>query len=179
MLRRITLSLAALVLPCTLHAQKAEVSTKAKISGQVGVGFTAADPDFGPSAIKGIAIYGTFDLGKHLGVTAEYNDLKLFTPKDIGESTFFYGARYQFTKGRFHPYAKGLFGIGNFEYQKGYYATNTNLRYPAYAIGGGADMHLSKHLNIRLIDVEYQFLPAFSPHGLNPFAGTVGAAYRF
>ena len=169
--RRIALLALSLVLPATLHAQR--------LSGQVGVGFTAANPDFGSSVIKGIAFYGTFDIGKHLGVTGEINDLHLFTPQDIGESTYLYGVRYQIVRKRLHPYAKALFGLGSFQYQKGYYAATTTLRYPAYAIGGGVDLSLEHHLNLRLFDVEYQFLPGFSPNGLNPFAGTAGLAYRF
>jgi hypothetical protein len=87
--------------------------------------------------------------------------------------------RYQVAKDRFHPYAKGLFGLGTVQYQPGYNPNPTSLHFTTYAIGGGVDITAARHLNIRLIDLEYQFMPSFSPHGLTPFAGTIGAAYRF
>jgi hypothetical protein len=177
MLKRIVFSLAVLLVAWPLAAQSTPGTSR--IGGQVGFGFSAARPDISNTAIKGIAFYGNVDVFKHFGIAAEINDLKLFTPRDIGEATYLYGVRYQVAKDRFHPYAKGLFGLGTVQYQPGYNPNPTSLHFTTYAIGGGVDITAARHLNIRLIDLEYQFMPSFSPHGLTPFAGTIGAAYRF
>ena len=51
--------------------------------------------------------------------------------------------------------------------------------YFIYALGGGVDYHATRHINIRLIDFEYQFWPGFKPNGLNPSGFNIGAAYVF
>jgi hypothetical protein len=160
-----------------LHAQS--TPTEAKSSAQIGVGFTAANTDFGGGAIKGISIYGSLEVAHHFGITGEINELKQFTPDDIGEATYLYGVRYSRDIPHFHPYAKALFGLGTFEYQQGIYPATTALHFTTYAIGGGIDYTFSRRINLRLFDLEYQFLPQFKPNGLNPYQGTFGAAYRF
>ena len=174
--RRIICSLVTLGFSCTLFAQGAKVEPR--VSGQVGVDYVAGGPDFGPGSIQGIGIYGNYTVGAHLGVAGEINLPRFHTPGDIGESTYLYGARYQLNHGRFHPYAKFLFGIGSFQYQSPSYAPS-HLHYPAYVPGGGIDLYLNHKVNIRLIDFEYQFLPSFFPHGLTPYQGSIGVARRF
>ncbi len=171
------LSAAALSAPATLSAQVVKQELKTAI--QVGIGFTTASPDYTNAAIKGFSIYANYDVGKHFGLTGEVNEVRFGTPKDIGEATYLYGARYQLSHGIFHPYVKALFGLGSFQYEKGTYPNPTTLHFSAYAIGGGIDIMASRHLSIRAADFEYQFEPQFSPSGLNPFQGTAGLAYRF
>jgi opacity protein-like surface antigen len=49
--------------------------------------------------------------------------------------------------------------------------------YFSYAIGGGIDIRVTKHIVVRAIDAEYQHWNYQT--GLTPIAYTVGAAYRF
>jgi opacity protein-like surface antigen len=49
--------------------------------------------------------------------------------------------------------------------------------YFSYAIGGGLDIRVTKHITVRAIDLEYQHWNY--GNGLTPIAFTVGAAYRF
>jgi hypothetical protein len=177
MLKPVLFSVIALSLAATLSAQA--VKTGPTTSIQVGFGFTAANPDYSNAAIKGFSIFANYDVGKHFGLTGEINEVRFGTPKDIGEASYLYGARYKLNHGIFHPYAKGLFGLGSFQYQKGTYANPTTLHFAVYAIGGGLDIQATRHLSIRAADIEYQFEPQFTPHGLNPFQGTTGVAYRF
>ncbi len=177
MLKPVLSFVAVLSLSASLAAQGVNLDPKTSI--QVGIGFTAASPDYGTGAIKGFSIYANYDVGRHFGLTGEINEPRFGTPRDIGEATYLYGARYKFNEGRFHPYAKALFGLGSFQYQKGTYPNPTTLHFSAYAIGGGIDIIASRHLSIRAADFEYQFEPQFSPNGLNPFQGTAGLAYRF
>ena len=169
--------LTAFSLTAPLAAQAIKPELKSSI--QVGIGFTAAAPDFAPGSIKGFSIYANYDVGKHFGLVGEINEVRFGTPHDIGEASYLYGARYQFPHGIFHPYAKALFGLGSFQYEKGLNPTSTTLHFAAYAIGGGIDLQATRHISIRAADFEYQFEPQFSPHGLNPFQGTAGVAYRF
>ena len=173
-------ALFAAVLACLTHSLLAQgVNVEPTTGIQVGIGFTAASPDFGSGAIQGFSIYANYDVGKHFGLTGEINEVRFGTPRDIGEASYLYGARYQLPHGIFHPYAKALFGLGSFQYQKGVNPNPTTLHFSDYAIGGGLDIFASRHLSIRVADFEYQFEPQFNPHGLNPFQGTAGVAYRF
>jgi opacity protein-like surface antigen len=116
----------------------------------------------------------------------------------FGEDSFLLGPRVPLHSfGRATPYAKALFG---FAYSTGVasYATKTtsdvaymyggNASSFAMAVGGGVDYRLSRHLNFRVLDVEWQSwnqqIAASSPAStsnltIHPFGVSTGLAYRF
>jgi hypothetical protein len=146
---------------------------------QVGVAGSAYTLDYGEGYEEGITVYGDLDFTRHLGVEALYRNASIHTPRDIGENHLLIGPRYKFEHGRFAPYAKGLIGEGTINFQQGYNLTAYSENYFIYALGGGADLHVTRHVNVRLIDFEYQIWPNFQPHGLTPYGYSVGAAYAF
>jgi hypothetical protein len=146
---------------------------------QVGVGATAARPDYASDYIVGLTGYASYDTGSHGGVIVEAHIVNLHTPQDVGESSYLLGFRYGFTKGRFHPYAKLLTGAGALQLQKGYGAGSSTNYYEVFAGGGGIDLIAPHKINVRLFDVEYQGWPGVRPNGLTPLLLTVGVARRF
>jgi hypothetical protein len=146
------------------------------LGAQIGGGVSFSNPDYASGINKGISIYGDIDVGKHFGVEGDFHDLSLVTPHDIGENTFLLGVRYGIERGRFHPYAKALAGVGTFEFQQGYYSSSSSS-HKAFAFGGGVDYRFKPRINIRLADLEYQHWSY--GNGLTPWVLTIGAAYHF
>ena len=148
-------------------------------SVQVGVAASTYTLDYGEGHESGFTVYGDVDFTKHLGVEALYRNASIVTPHDTGENHLLVGPRLRKTYGPFTPYGKLLLGSGTINFQQGYNLTAYSETYFIYAIGGGVDLHARHHLNIRLIDFEYQFWPGFPPHGLTPYGASAGAAYVF
>ena len=159
------------------HAQAIPTASSAG-SLQIGAGFTYLQPDYAQTADKGPTFYATFDISQHLGIEADVHYTSIITPTDIGEDTYLIGPRYVFRHNRFMPYVKLLAGVGQLNLQFDY-APHSKATKFAYALGGGLDYKLTRSINIRAIDFEYQQWPGFSPHGLTPWGITVGAAYQF
>ena len=55
---------------------------------------------------------------------------------------------------------------------------HANLAYNLFAVGGGLDYRILRHVNARA-DFEYQRWMGFPPNGLAPSLLTFGAAYHF
>ena len=159
---------------------QAQATATADRSGslQAGAGVSYASPDYGPKDTKGVSGYVDFDLTRHIGVEATVHIVSLITPTDIGEDTYLIGPRYVYHYRRFNPYAKVLFGLGEFQYQYDY-APHYHEGHGVFAFGGGLDIRATHRLNIRAIDFESQHWPGFARNGLTPYVTTVGAAYRF
>jgi len=160
-----------------LHAQATSTASRAGVA-QIGIGASLANPDYSPSKIKGLSVYGTFDFTRHWGIEGDIHRVSMITPSDIGEDSYLLGPRYVFRHNRFSPYAKALLGFGRFQYQYDY-APHTTYTYKIYAFGGGLDIRATQHINVRAIDLEYQQWPGFPTNGLTPIMGTAGVAYAF
>jgi hypothetical protein len=179
-MRTLTVSTSIFLVGLTIQMSAQALPAAAKSTRvQIGVGASFAKPDFTDAAIKGISLYGSVDFGRHLGIDGEVHDIKLFTPRDVGESSYLLGLRYGITEGRLYPYAKVLAGLGSFSFQKGYFPSNSASTHRMYALGGGLDFRANRNINIRVIDFEFQRWPGFGPHGLTPLVATFGLAYAF
>lgn len=146
---------------------------------QLGGGFTFGHSDYAAKHTNGLSIYGDYDLVHNFGIEGDIHFTSLWTPNDLGENTYLLGPRYAYHYHRFVPYAKALFGIGQFQFQQGTYGKGSSSVYGVYAFGGGLDIRTGHHINIRAFDYEYQRWPNFAPNGLSPYTITLGAAYRF
>jgi hypothetical protein len=100
----------------------------------------------------------------------------------IYEDNYLVGPRlpiYRLKFKRATPYAKILIGYGKLNFEDG----NGWGRYTALSYGGGLDIKMSKRLNFRLPDFEYQQWPKFSEGVGNtttlfPYGVSVGVSYR-
>lgn len=145
---------------------------------QIGGGYSFASSDFGKTTISGVSVYAGVDLNRFLGLELDAHKVSLKTPTDIGEDSYLIGPRIGYTYRRFHPYAKVMFGIGVFQRQPDV-TPHTSESYGVIAAGGGLDIRVSQHINVRAIDYEAQSWPGFKPNGLTPHVFTFGAAYSF
>lgn len=180
MVRQIFASLIlALSADIVLNAQASPTATRAAFI-QVGAGLSAFQPDYNPGTIKGYSIYGTFDFTSHLGIEGDIHIVNVITPGDIAENSYLVGPRFVMARGRFHPYAKALAGIGVFTFQPVYVTeSSSSSSHKMYSLGGGLDFRVKRHWNVRAIDFEYQRWPGFGANGITPLGITVGAAYVF
>ena len=180
MLRRsLVLVIFVVGISAKLNGQASPVATRVT-NGQIGLGFSMANPDFGGNTLlKGGSIYGSLDFGQYIGIEGEIHDLKIITPRDIGESSYLLGVRAGFDRRRFHPYGKALAGLGNFSFNKPSYGSNSSSTHRMLAFGAGLDYRASRKINVRIFDIEFQRWPGFGAHGLTPVVGTSGLAYSF
>ena len=159
-----------------LRAQAVPTATRTA-SIQIGAAGTFISPDYTEQYIKGISIYGNYDIGRHVGVEGDIH-FSAITPGDISENSYLLGPRYKWHHKRFEPYVKVLLGIGRFGFQSGNtFPSSATFTYFEFAPGGGLDVRATRHISVRAIDVEFQKWPGFEPNGLSPIAYTVGVAY--
>jgi hypothetical protein len=144
---------------------------------QLGAGWSYSSSDYTPQGTKGLTVYGDYDFTRHIGVEGDMHFDSIIAPADVGETSYLIGPRYVFPHRRFNPYAKALFGVGrlNFQYDT---SPHYSATYFTYALGGGLDVHATRHINVRAIDFEYQRWN-YPPNGLSPYVISVGAAYTF
>jgi hypothetical protein len=161
-----------------LHAQAGPTAERVS-TVKVGGGLTFIRPDYEPNTIVGFSFYGDYDFVPHFGIEGSIHLGNMVTPSGISQSTYFGGPRFVYNKGRFHPYAKALLGLGVFTFQGTNGHPSESSTHKAYAFGGGLDYVVNRRLNVRAFDMEYQRWPGFSVHGLTPIAFTAGAAYSF
>ena len=159
------------------HSQAVPTASRGGVA-QIGAGWSIANGDYSPHKIQGLSIYGTYNFTRHWGIEGDIHRASSITPADIGEDSYLIGPRYSLRYNRIQPYAKALFGLGRFKYNYKD-APHTAYTYKIYAFGGGVDIALTRLLNLRVVDFEYQQWPGYPPDGLAPKVWTFGAAYTF
>lgn len=166
--------LCLLALPAFCHGQAKYTASRAG-DLQLGGGFTSADSDYTTNRLRGFAFYGDFDLNTHYGVEVDFHQAN-DPNSDIYERSYEVGGRYFRTYGNIRPYVKALYGRGvfNFPYNE------ANLGYNMFVGGGGVDIAVTRHINVRG-DFEYQrwLTGTGLSNGLSPTLFTVGVAYHF
>jgi hypothetical protein len=120
---------------------------------------------YGQVKILGGSAFVDADTLRHFGIEAEARWLTFHSAADQKgpaadehASTYLAGLRYSRYFGRFQPYAKGLVGIGQFNYPYNF-AKETDL---VVAPGGGVDFRITRRIRWRAVDFEYQIWPNFN-----------------
>lgn len=192
---RLRLTLAVAVLgffssTASLLQAQARPAGVRKADLQIGGGYTFAQSDYDPkNRFYGPAIYVTYDFKPHFGVEATFHQINSSVDKDkTYERTYEVGGRYVRHYGRFNPYAKVMYGRGVFNYPNPYdhsLPAIANLAYNLIGFGGGVDINVQKHINVR-VEYEMQRWFSFEPNvasdrksSLMPQLVTIGAAYHF
>ena len=177
-----------------LHAQ-ARITADRLGDLQVGVDFSLAKPDYagdlynlaqptnGENRWHGYGVYTTFDLRHHLGVAFDFHQLSGPDPV-LYERTYELGLRYSRPVGqRLLPYVKIMEGRGVFNFAavdaSGQSVQIANLAFNTQSLGGGVDLHVTRGINVRVFDYEYQHWDNFPPNRLNPQVLSFGVAYHF
>jgi len=98
----------------------------------------------------------TFMLARHFGLTADFGGhYKTFN--DLGGlklniGTFMFGPRFEARTEHFTPFAEALFGLHRVAPQNVGVTANNAF---GLAVGGGLDAHVSRHLDIRVIQADF------------------------
>lgn len=176
-LSALALTVVAAVAAPHLAAQATAAATGNALA--VGVVYQNIDPDYGPSRASGVGIFANYDFGRYVGATAEINVQTAFSNVVYKETTYLFGARGEYHKGRYLAYGKVLIGGASGSNN----SNNPNLlnvgSYPVLALGGGLDIRMEHRITIRAIDYEDQHWLSYTPNGLTPHLLSFGAAYRF
>lgn len=170
-------------------SQVSPSATEGRLPLTVGGGFSNFNADWGNGRVSGGGLWIDYYPGivprrlKGLGVEIDAHDLSFgrspTIPKNFRQDTAGAGVIYSwhhFPKAR--PYAKGLMGIGSFDFgPNGTSYTHDTRTY--YSVGGGLDYHLWNHVWVRG-DYEYQtWQVMFGRHSPTPNGFTIGAIYDF
>jgi hypothetical protein len=139
-------------------------------------------PETSPNRLYGIGAYVDVRFTRWVQIEAEGRWLHFNQLDGIYENNYLIGPRLPITQLRYKritPYVKGLVGYGrlNFENNNGW------GRYTDVAVGGGLDIKMTKRIDVRLPDFEYQFWPNWSEgtaqtYMLNPYGVSVGVSYK-
>lgn len=123
----------------------------------VNVDGTSADLENVP---EGWGAAATFNFARHFGLTADFGGhYRTFNTTDhffggdnIHLGTIMFGPHVEFRTGHFAVFGEGLFGIHRVAPQNvGISADNAF----GEAVGGGLDAHVSRHIDIRLAQVDF------------------------
>jgi hypothetical protein len=140
---------------------------------QLGVTASYVAPDYGRGVDVGVGGFIAVS-GKHLGLEADV--LHTIDKDSASELSVVVGPRLQQKAGPFTFYVKAQAGGGHFGNGTRYDNHSTFL---IESYGGGLDLRISKHLEARLVDGNYQVWQAFIPHNLTPFNVGSGLALKF
>ncbi len=164
-----------LVAPLVAHAQAAPAARGGTGSIFAGGTYSVIHPDYGTNWLMGIGGYFDINLDKHFGAEGEVRLMRFNQRLDVHEDTYMGGPKFTYPHKKFEPYAKALFGNGQFNFPYSF----AHGGYFAMGLGGGLDYRLTPRFKIRVIDYEYQIWPGFlNGGGLTPHGYSFGASYR-
>jgi hypothetical protein len=129
---------------------------------------------YGERKMIGVTAFVDADTRRRLGIEAEGQWVEFRQSADVHIETYSIGARYHFNVGRFQPYVKGLAGFGDFNFP---YNLATG-RFLVATAGGGIDYKLSRKIEIRAVDWEYQNWPNFTFGNMSTLSVSIGLRMR-
>lgn len=173
---------AALVLIATIfwttggraHAQSVYEGDQGGLKISAGSSGSGAYLQYGQRKMLGLSAIVDVDTKRRIGVEAEGHWLEYHQTADVHVETYSVGGRYHFDVGRFQPYAKGLAGVGDFNFPYNY----AQGRYLVLTAGGGLDFHWTNRIYVRAADVEFQDWPQFTFGNMTSVAVSAGFRVR-
>jgi hypothetical protein len=161
------------------NAQVVYTGDAGGITLTAGATASGYEVQYGEQKLLGIAGVVDLDTRRRFGVEAEGRWLMFHETNQLHATTYLAGPRYHFTRGKFQYYAKGLVGVGQFNFPYNYAQGN----YLVIAPGGGVDYRWKRKISLRLADVEYQIWPQFTYNGagyesMNSYGVSAGVRYH-
>jgi hypothetical protein len=160
--------------PRSLPGQVAPSADAGGLKLTVGATATGYALEYGERKMMGVAAIADADTNRRIGIEGEAAWLIFRQTANIHTATWLIGPRYHLTFGRFQPYAKGLLGIGQFNYPYNL-GRDTDL---VIAPGGGVDFRFTRRVRLRLADFEYQYWPQFHYGELSSYGISSGIRVR-
>ena len=153
----VVLLAACLGLTPAAHAQAAPAGDRGGLTLSAGGTASGYYMGYGGQKLMGVSAFVDVDGRRHLGVEGEARWLIFHQTNEEHVTTYMIGPRYSMYFGRFQPYVKGLFGVGQFNYPFDLGKDNDLVVAP----GGGVDFRLTRKIRWRAVDFEYQLWPQF------------------
>jgi hypothetical protein len=177
--------LMAVLLTTVLSMARSAPAQVVNAGDQGGVTLTAGatasgyQVQYGEQKLLGVAGVVDLDTRRRFGLEAEGRWLMFHETNQLHATTYLAGPRYHFSHGKFQYYAKGLVGLGQFNFPYNYAQGN----YLVIAPGGGVDYRWKHRISLRLADVEYQIWPQFTYNGssyetMSSYGVSVGVLYH-
>ena len=129
---------------------------------------------YGERKMLGVTAFVDVDTIRHFGFEGEGRWLVFNQTESVTTATYLAGPRVHMSVGKFQPYAKGLVGVGEFNFPY-------NLAHGGYLVvapGGGVDYHLNKKVILRLADFEYDYWPQFTFGAMKSYGISSGIRVR-
>ena len=129
---------------------------------------------YGERKMLGVTAFVDLDTIRRYGIEGEARWLVFNQTENVNTQTYLVGPRVHMSVGRFQPYAKGLVGVGEFNFPY-------NLAHGGYLVvapGGGVDYHLNKKVILRLADFEYDYWPHFTFGAMKSYGISSGIRVR-
>lgn len=169
----LVLILCSLAIGRSACGQSAESATAGGVALWAGVGASGYYLQYGSIKELGITGFVDADSVRHFGVEGEGRALEFHQTANVHVETYLGGPRYHFNFGRLQPYAKGLVGVGYFNFPYNY----AKGSYLVVGPGIGTDYRLSRRWSAR-VDFEYQYWPQFTYGAMSSAGVSTGIRYR-
>jgi hypothetical protein len=155
-----------------------QVKESAEVGGvmlSAGGTFSGYYVGYGQRTLLGPAAFVDVTTRGPLGMEAEARWLNLNETAGVHDQTYLAGPRIAIKDlGRFRPYAKVLFGVGQFTFPYNY----AHGSYFVVAPGAGCDFRINHRIYLRLVDFEYQDWPQFTYGALPSYGISSGIRIR-
>lgn len=155
-------------------AQAAPTATGPGTTIVAGGGAALFNSPYGQRDLGGGLVFADIQPHWRFGVELEARYLRIHTSEQISEKNYLAGPRVLLRPGQWKPYAKVLVGDGRidlaFQYAHGDFL--------AIVPGAGLDFEVNDYVDVRVIDVEYQFWREFPFGRMNPYGISAGMSFR-
>jgi len=129
---------------------------------------------YGERRMGGYSAYVDVDFKRHMSIEAAYSRVKWLQRADVQTTSYLFGPRYRFYRGKWQIYGKTLLGRGEFDFPYAY----AKGSYLVVAPGAGLDYRLTRSLHLRPVDIEYAYWPQFTFGALSTLNVTSGIRIR-
>ena len=156
------------------HAQVVPAGDRGGLIVSVGVMGTGESIQYGNRHMLGISGFVDAETHRSFGLEAEARMLEWHKTTNVHLETYSIGGRYHLNFGRYEPYAKGLVGVGYFNFPY-------NLATGSYLVvsaGGGVDIRLNRRIYFRAADFEFQDWPQFTYGAMTTASVSTGIRVR-
>jgi hypothetical protein len=165
---------ACLSLGVAAHAQVVPSGDSGGLTISAGVTASGYDIGYGQRQLLGYTAFADIDTRRRIGLEAEVRMLEYHQQQNVHAETYAGGVRYHYSWSKFQLYAKGLAGIGEFNFPYNY----AHGSYFIVTPGGGVDYRLTRRIRLRLADAEYQIWPQFTFGSMSTYGISTGIRVR-
>jgi hypothetical protein len=166
---------AAALAPCAAWAQSLPSGNRGGLALSAGAAGSGCYLQYGERQMLGASAFVDADTRRRLGIEAEGRWIEFHQRADVHAETYSVGVRYHLDFGRLQPYAKGLAGLGNFNFPYNL----ASGHYLLVTAGGGFDLAAGRRFQFRVADVEYQYWPQFTYGAMSSATVSAGLRVRF